>query len=91
MRLITHNLLKSTVRGVSDGYPLAIEAAEVEVVEADFNPEFIENVLDKLEWTVLVEAARTLGVTDLPEELSDEDRGNPEVLQRIHHALLEIH
>uniref|UniRef100_A0A7S1TWS9 Multifunctional methyltransferase subunit TRM112-like protein n=1 Tax=Phaeomonas parva TaxID=124430 RepID=A0A7S1TWS9_9STRA len=92
MRLITHNMLKSSVRGVEDGYPLAIEAEEVETEETEFNQEFIEAMVGKLEWGAFVAAATTLGVAEgLPEELSDEDKGNGEVLQRIHHALLEVH
>ena len=33
MRLITHNMLKCNIRGVENGYPLKIEAEEVEVIE----------------------------------------------------------
>ena len=33
MRLITHNMLKCNVKGVENGYPLEIQAEEVEEVE----------------------------------------------------------
>src|SRR6056297_983930 len=37
MRLITHNMLKSNVKGVINGFPLRIEAEKVEVKETEFN------------------------------------------------------
>jgi hypothetical protein len=37
MRLITHNMLKSNIKGVSNGFPLRIEAEKVEVKETEFN------------------------------------------------------
>lgn len=38
MRLVTHNMLKSNVRGVSGGYPLVIEAEHIETRNSDVNP-----------------------------------------------------
>lgn len=32
MRLITHNMLKCNIRNVENGYPLKVEASEVEVI-----------------------------------------------------------
>lgn len=39
MRLITHNLLRCNIRGLSEdqGYPLKIEGEKVEVIEAEYN------------------------------------------------------
>lgn len=37
MRLITHNMLKSNIKGVVNGFPLRIEADKVEVKETEFN------------------------------------------------------
>lgn len=37
MRLITHNMLKSNVKGVVSGFPLKIEADKVDVRESEFN------------------------------------------------------
>lgn len=36
MRLITHNMLQSNVKGVTNGFPLLIEADKVEIVPTDF-------------------------------------------------------
>lgn len=38
MRLITHNMLKSNIKGVESGYPLGIEVVKMEEQELEFNP-----------------------------------------------------
>uniref|UniRef100_A0A8C8IET7 Uncharacterized protein n=1 Tax=Oncorhynchus tshawytscha TaxID=74940 RepID=A0A8C8IET7_ONCTS len=40
MKLLTHNMLTSHVKGVTKGYPLLIKATEVKVSEVEFNPNF---------------------------------------------------
>lgn len=37
MRLITHNMLKSNIKGVEKGYPLGIEVLKKEEQELEFN------------------------------------------------------
>jgi len=37
MRLITHNMLKCSVNGVQNGYPLEIIAEKVDTISCDFN------------------------------------------------------
>lgn len=37
MRLLTHNMLQSHIKGVTNGYPFKIEVAKVATKEADFN------------------------------------------------------
>ncbi|KAF7238592.1 Multifunctional methyltransferase subunit TRM112-like protein [Varanus komodoensis] len=61
MKLLTHNMLTSHVRGVraGGGFPLRIQATEVKVKNVDFNPEFIARMIPKLEWGALVEAAES--------------------------------
>uniref|UniRef100_A0A8C7G8A4 tRNA methyltransferase activator subunit 11-2 n=1 Tax=Oncorhynchus kisutch TaxID=8019 RepID=A0A8C7G8A4_ONCKI len=41
MKLLTHNMLTSHVKGVTKGYPLLIKATEVKVSEVEFNPNFV--------------------------------------------------
>eukprot|EP00611_Tribonema_gayanum_P018382 TRINITY_DN31477_c0_g1_i1.p1 TRINITY_DN31477_c0_g1~~TRINITY_DN31477_c0_g1_i1.p1 ORF type:complete len:123 (-),score=21.95 TRINITY_DN31477_c0_g1_i1:24-392(-) len=90
MRLITHNLLKSNVRGV-EGYPLIIEAETVREQESEFSADFIHNMLGKLEWGVLRDAAATLGLeAQLPESVSEADKEDEDFLRRVHHVLLEV-
>ncbi|XP_010791348.1 multifunctional methyltransferase subunit TRM112-like protein [Notothenia coriiceps] len=57
MKLLTHNMLTSHVKGVTKGYPLLIKATEVKVNEVDFNPQFVSRMIPKLEWSALVQAA----------------------------------
>jgi multifunctional methyltransferase subunit TRM112 len=38
MKLLTHNMLACTIKGVQNGFPLKIEAEEVVEREADFDP-----------------------------------------------------
>mmetsp|Transcript_7564 Transcript_7564/g.8683 ORF Transcript_7564/g.8683 Transcript_7564/m.8683 type:complete len:124 (+) Transcript_7564:99-470(+) len=91
MRLLTHNLLTCNVKGVVNGFPLKIEAAKVERQETDFNEEFIKNMIPKLDYNVLRNAAKQLDETvDLPEVLTDEMKEDESVLKKLHTALMEV-
>lgn len=48
-------------------------------------------MLQRIDYGVLKRAAEQLGVTGLPAEASEEALEDPEAVQRIHHALLEVH
>jgi len=37
MRIITHNMLKCNIRGIINGYPLLIEANDIEIITCDYN------------------------------------------------------
>ncbi|ONK75555.1 uncharacterized protein A4U43_C03F18120 [Asparagus officinalis] len=91
MRLLTHNMLASNIKGVTSGYPLRIEAHQSAAKEADFNADFLRNVFPKIDWPALVSAAKTLGYGDLPEEAEPSMLESDEFLRRFHHALLEVH
>ncbi|KAJ3005727.1 hypothetical protein HKX48_000497 [Thoreauomyces humboldtii] len=68
-------------------YPLHIRGAELEELEAEFNPDFIRKLIPKLDWTVLRKTAFELGVAQLPEECPSEP--TDEDLQMIHKVVLE--
>ncbi|KAJ7392006.1 hypothetical protein OS493_014939 [Desmophyllum pertusum] len=88
MRLLTHNMLKSHVKGVKNGYPLAIEVVNVVVNEVDFNPDFISRMIAKLEWSALVQAAQQVGRSEgLPSELIPDYENDEEFLKKAHHVL----
>jgi multifunctional methyltransferase subunit TRM112 len=38
MKLLTHNMLQCHIKGVKNGFPLEIEAEQIEEKEADFDP-----------------------------------------------------
>ncbi|XP_060679551.1 multifunctional methyltransferase subunit TRM112-like protein [Hemiscyllium ocellatum] len=91
MKLLTHNLLSSHVRGVTRGFPLLLTASEVKINTVDFNQDFISRMIPKMEWGVLVDAAESIGHrNDLPKELPPDPQSNEEFLQKVHHVLLEV-
>lgn len=100
MRLLTHNMLSSNVRGVSNGYPLTLEVVKWSTKEVELNADFLRGILPKLDWPALVAATRAVGLPELLEEAPPTEaellaegaadvEGSP--LRRLHRALLEIH
>jgi len=130
MKLLTHNMLACHIKGVTNNFPLKIEAtkvgdaifffqcddffdllllfslllshktrtynsdsnSQVETVEADFDPDFLRDMIPRLEWGALAEAAASLGCDPpLPATPpTDEDLRDDDFLKRFHHALLEV-
>uniref|UniRef100_A0A8D2LLI0 Multifunctional methyltransferase subunit TRM112-like protein n=1 Tax=Varanus komodoensis TaxID=61221 RepID=A0A8D2LLI0_VARKO len=90
MKLLTHNMLTSHVRGVraGGGFPLRIQATEVKVKNVDFNPEFIARMIPKLEWGALVEAAETLHLVEV--KLIPDYKDDENFLRKVHHVLMEV-
>ncbi|KAH6902593.1 trm112 [Coprinopsis sp. MPI-PUGE-AT-0042] len=90
VRLITHNLLACHVKNCTvNNFPLEFQNVQLEIREAEFNPEFIKGFLPKIEWKALVDTARQLGDTSLPQE--QPEMVDDEFLKNLHHVLLEIH
>ncbi|KAF7707421.1 multifunctional methyltransferase subunit TRM112-like protein [Silurus meridionalis] len=91
MKLLTHNMLTSHVKGVTNGYPLLIKATEVKVNEVEFNPQFVSRMIPKLEWSALVSAAEGLGyLQDLPSTLVSNYEKDEDFLRKVHKVLLEV-
>lgn len=91
MKLLTHNLLRCNLKGVKKGYPLRIEATQVEVKETEFNPEFVQNMLERLDWDCLRAAAAQLGKKEsvlLPEQPAHAE--DESFLKLLHHLLVEV-
>jgi len=90
VRLITHNLLACHAKGcTTNNFPLLLQDVQVEFCEQEFNPDFVQNILPRLEWGALVDAAALLGDTSLPRE--QPEMTDDELLHKLHHVLLEIH
>ncbi|KAJ3768673.1 hypothetical protein FB446DRAFT_650078 [Lentinula raphanica] len=95
VRLITHNLLACHVKGcTSNNFPLQLQNVQIELREADFNPDFLKTFLPKLEWKALellqlIITPIQLGDTSLP--LEQPEMLDDEFLKNLHHVLLEIH
>ncbi|MED6219458.1 hypothetical protein PIB30_036049 [Stylosanthes scabra] len=91
MRLLTHNMLSSNIKGVEKGFPLRIEAEKVVEKPVEMNADFLMKMFEKVEWKAFVEASRSMGYSQLPEEVDPAMLESDEFLSRFHHALLELH
>ncbi|GAB2230460.1 hypothetical protein Droror1_Dr00014725 [Drosera rotundifolia] len=90
MKLLTHNMLSSNIKGVTAGYPLLIEPQIITTTEVPINPNFLRHIFPKLDYSALVAAAKTLGFSDLPETAGVSDLEDEGFLKRFNHALLEL-
>lgn len=56
MKILTANFVACAVRpckGSTDSFPLHFRDAELEQEELDFHPEFLRNLLPRLDWDAL--------------------------------------
>lgn len=91
MRLLTHNMLSSNVKGVVNGFPLRLEASTWVEKEVDFNADFLRSIFPKIDWPALFGASQTVGYVALPESADASMLESEDFLKKFHHALLEIH
>lgn len=64
VRLITHNLLACHVKGCNtNNFPLQFKDVQIELREAEFNPDFLKGFMPKLEWKALVDVAREVFIS----------------------------
>ncbi|GAA5794897.1 hypothetical protein EDC94DRAFT_591859 [Helicostylum pulchrum] len=92
MRLITHNMLQCHVKNCNNNnFPLRFEDVQVELIEADFNAEFLSNMMNKIEWDALYNTAIQLGINTLPAQMPEDAEENEEFLKLVHNVLLETH
>lgn len=88
MRLIAHNWLRcNDLSDENNEFVLVIHADSTEVVNMNYSESRVQHFLEGLNYAVLLQAAASLNIKDLPEEL---DKTNHKVLQRLHHALFEV-
>ncbi|KAI8140783.1 hypothetical protein BJV82DRAFT_621081 [Fennellomyces sp. T-0311] len=92
MRLITHNMLQCHVKNCNtNNFPLQFQDAQLELIEAEFNPEFLVNMLPKIEWDALVNTTVQLGISTLPAQLPENAAESEEFLKLLHSTILETH
>ncbi|KAF6148724.1 hypothetical protein GIB67_019332 [Kingdonia uniflora] len=91
MRLLTHNMLSSNIKGVTNGFPLGIIIDKSTQIEVEINTDFLKTMFSKIDWKALVDAATLMGYSDLPEEVDESMLESEELLNKFHHALLELH
>ncbi len=63
MKLLTHNMLTSHVKGVKNGYPLKVLASQIVVKTVNFNSEFIARMIPKLDWGILKTTAQSVSIS----------------------------
>ncbi|XP_008837159.1 multifunctional methyltransferase subunit TRM112-like protein [Nannospalax galili] len=91
MKLLTHNLLSSHVRGVGTrGFPLRLQATEVRINPVEFNPDFVARMIPKVEWAALAEAVDCLNLAAIPKEPIEGFEHDETFLRKMHHVLLEV-
>ncbi|KAK1445092.1 hypothetical protein BgAZ_109980 [Babesia gibsoni] len=94
MRLITHNLIMCNTDKCVGGYPLrislSIEDNACKTEPQVLNPQFIRKIIKRMDYPVLVEAAKSIGL-QLPSTYSEEDLEDEKFIAHIHHCILEFH
>mmetsp|Transcript_34807 Transcript_34807/g.84112 ORF Transcript_34807/g.84112 Transcript_34807/m.84112 type:complete len:134 (-) Transcript_34807:411-812(-) len=102
MRLLTHNFLKSNVKGTENGYPLNIEVTTVRCDESPVDKEFLLGLLPKVNYSGLQAAVRQMGphcdppLPELPDDLdvSDEEgmkNLDDAIIADLHRVLFDIY
>jgi multifunctional methyltransferase subunit TRM112 len=92
MRLLTHNMLQCNVKKCIRGYPLHLEQVEYQAQDIEFNKEFLERIVPKLDWsafqTTLKEHLAWTPHIQTPPILLSEDGQNDNGDQTIDNAQL---
>ena len=60
MKLLTHNFLNcaaKTCKVSGDAFPLKLEQVDITTVEMDYSPQFVINILPRVDWPALVQTA----------------------------------
>ncbi|EPY53477.1 tRNA (guanine-N2-)-methyltransferase regulatory subunit Trm112 [Schizosaccharomyces cryophilus OY26] len=93
MKLLTVNFLTCSNKrcsGTSEAFPLKIEDAKLAIQEIELKPEFLRNILPRVDWNALLISTRQLGNHSLPEEKPELTEESDEVLLKsLHNVLLE--
>ncbi|KAF7457954.1 Trm112p family domain-containing protein [Cryptosporidium felis] len=77
-----------------NGFPLEISLKggiedSTKLLEIEFSPDQIRCILDKLDWSVLVESASQCGL-DLPPRYTEQDVNNDIFLRGVHDAVIRF-
>jgi multifunctional methyltransferase subunit TRM112 len=96
MKFLTTNFVKCAVKtcqGSTEAFPLKYEECQLVQQEADYNPEFIVHILERLNWDAIIKVAGDLGNTTLPamkpENLDPIMEDDQQILKDLHSLLIE--
>jgi len=91
MKLLTHNMMSSHVKGVKNGFPLILRVTDQTEEEMEFNGEFMARMLPRIEYKGLMKTLHQLDMGDaLPSAMPADAETNEEFLKALHHVLLEV-
>lgn len=97
MKFITTNLVRCPIQKCESSlksFPFKYQKCELAQQELDFNPEFISNMLERLDWQAIIQVAADLGNTSLPatkpENVDPKDPENQQLLKDLHVLLIEV-
>ncbi|KAK2741479.1 hypothetical protein FQN57_005612 [Myotisia sp. PD_48] len=95
MKVLTINFVTCAVKACKSSaasYPLHVRNAELEQEDLEFQPEFIRNILPRIEWDALKISANELGFPAISDSKPEGDQLNDEqLLRELHKFLLETH
>ncbi|PGH06576.1 hypothetical protein AJ80_08135, partial [Polytolypa hystricis UAMH7299] len=94
MKVITSNFLTCAVKAcksTSTSFPLHFRDAELEQEDVEFQPEFLRNVLPRVDWDALKVTAAELGFASLTETKPEGAALDEQMLRDLHKLLLETH
>ncbi|KAL7460453.1 hypothetical protein ACHAXS_000905 [Conticribra weissflogii] len=102
MRLLTHNFLKSNVKGTENGYPLNIEVTTINCEESPLDKLFLLNLLPKVNYPALRTAVQQISqhcvppLPEIPEQLDVSDKESNqnldhETLKNLHRVLFDVY
>lgn len=96
MKFLTTNFVKCAVKSCdssTDAFPLQFTECQLVQEEQDYNPEFVVNMLERLDWPAVLKVANDLGNNLLPpvkpenlDPIMEDDRA---VLKDLHALLME--
>ncbi|OQD82781.1 hypothetical protein PENANT_c020G03322 [Penicillium antarcticum] len=93
MKVITANFVTCAVKECKtspESYPLHFHDAELEQQEQEFQPEFIRNIVPRIDWDALRTTSNELGFPSLPESKPEgEALDDEQILKDLHRLLLE--
>lgn len=92
MKLLTTNFVQCAVRScasTTDSFPLLYKDCELVHEDLDFDPDFIRNIMVKIDWPALVQVAQDLGNTSLPQQKPEIENCDEQLLRDLHVFLME--
>ncbi|EEP82955.1 conserved hypothetical protein [Uncinocarpus reesii 1704] len=93
MKVLTANFISCAVKSCKaspSSFPLHFHDAELEQQEVKFSPQFLCNILPRIDWDALRITANELGFATLADTKPENDHlNNEQMLRDLHRLLLE--